>query len=307
LSSGLPPIHSFDRYWYLRRALLILAWFASGLMSAEGAVDLAEATRALYKGDAPRAQSLAEEYSKVHPASAAARLLIARAQMSQGDFGAAYRELQQVLHREPHNVDALYYLSKLCGILSQIEFRELYSLAPNSARVHQLLGESYQMQEDLPKAEEEFVQALAADPRSARVLVAMGDVKRAQSQCEEAIGFYRRAVEIEPRDYDGNYGLGACYLHQAKGETAIDWFRKAAAAEPDSAAARLALGITYMRTGKLPEAVAELKAAAALEPESRQAYVLMGQAYNKLNQPREAEQAFGKARALSQPARALEP
>jgi hypothetical protein len=52
----------------------------------------------------------------------------------------------------PHNVDALYYLSKVSGILSQIEFRELYSLAPNSARVHQLIGESYQMQEDLPKA-----------------------------------------------------------------------------------------------------------------------------------------------------------
>jgi len=307
LSSGLPPVHFFDRQRRLGRALLILVWFTRGLISAEGAADLAEATRALYKGDAPRAQSMAEEYSKAHPASAAARLLIARAEMSRGDFDAAYREIEEVLQREPHNVDALYYLSKLCGILSQIEFRELYSLAPNSARVHQLLGESYQMQEDLPKAEEEFVQALAANPQSARVLVALGDVKRAQSQCEEAIGFYRRAVEIEPHDYDGNYGLGACYLHQAKGETAIQWFRQAAAVEPDSAAARLALGITYMRTGKLPEAVAELKAAAALEPESRQAYVLMGQAYNKMNQPRESEQAFRKARALSQPARAREP
>ena len=47
--------------------------------------------------------------------------------------------------------------------------------------------------------------------------------------------------------------------------------------------------------------------ATVLEPESRQAYVLMGQAYNKLNQPREAEQAFRKARALAQPARAQEP
>jgi Tfp pilus assembly protein PilF len=307
LNSGLPPVHSFDRHCRLGRALLILVWCASGLISAEGAADLAEATRALYKGDAQGAQAMAEEYSKTHPASAAARLLIARAKMSQGDFEAAYRELEEVLQREPHNVNALYYLNKLCGILSQIEFRELYSVAPNSARVHQLLGESYQVQEDLPRAEEEFVQALAANPRSARVLVGLGDVKRAQSQCEEAIGFYKRAIEIEPRDYDGNYGLGACYLHQAKGETAIDWFRKAAAAEPDSAAVRLALGITYMRTGKLPEAVTELKAAAALEPESRQAYVLMGQAYNKMNQPRESEQAFRKARALSQPAKAQEP
>ena len=287
----------------MRYAALILA---SSLIAAEHA-DLAEATRALYKGDAVRAQSMAEEYAKAHPAFAAARLLIARAEMSQGNFDGAYREIQRVLQHEPHNVDALYYLSKLCGILSQIEFRALYSLAPNSARVHQLLGESYQMQEDLPKAEEEFAQALAANSRSVPVLVALGDVKRAQSQCDEAIGFYRRAVEIEPHDYDGNYGLGACYLHQAKGQTAIDWFRKAAAAEPDSAAARLALGITYMRTGKLPDAVAELKAAAALEPESRQAYVLMGQAYNKLNQPREAEQAFRKARMLSQPATGQEP
>ena len=70
---------------------------------------------------------------------------------------------------------------------------------------------------------------------------------------------------------------------------------------------RLALGITYMRTGKLQEALAELKTAAALEPESRQAYVLMGQAYNRMNQPRDAEQAFRKARALSQPAKAQEP
>ncbi len=280
--------------------------FAANLIAAERA-GLEQASRALYKGDAPRAQSIAEDYKKAHPASDAARLLIARAEMSQGNFDAAYREIQQVLRREPHSVDALYYLSKLCGILSQIQFHDLYSLAPNSARVHQLLGESYQMQEDLPKAEEEFVQALVVNPRSVPALVALGDVKRAQSMCDEAIGFYMRGVEIEPRNYDGNYGLGACYLHRAEGETAIHWFRKAAAVEPDSAAARLALGIAYMRTGKLPEAVVELKAAAALEPESRQAYVLMGQAYNKLNQQQEAEQAFRKARVLSQPSRAQVP
>ncbi len=288
----------------MRYALLM---FATNLLAAEGAVELAEATRALYTGDAPRAQSLAEDYRKAHPSSSAARLLIARAEMSRGDFSAAYVELDGVLRREPRNVDALYYLSKLCGILSQIEFRDLYSLAPDSARVHQLLGESYQAQEDLSKAQVEFAQALAANPRSVRVLTALGEVKRAQSLCDEAIGFYTRAAAIEPHDYDANYGLGACYLHQAKALTAIGWFRRAAAAEPDSAAARLALGIAYMRAGKLAEAVPELKAAAALEPESRQAYVLIGQVYHRLNQPRDAERAFRKARELSQPAGAQEP
>jgi len=283
----------------IRYAVLILA---SALLAAESEPDLAEATRALYRGDAARARSLAEEYGKTHPSSTRARLVAARAEMAQGDFQTAYRELAEVVRREPRHVDALYYLSKLCGILSQMEYRELYTLAPDSARVHQLLGESYQAQEDLPKAEEEFQQAMAANPRSERVLVALGDVKRAESLCEQAIVFYTRAVEIEPRDYDANYGLGACYLHQAKAQTAINWFRRAGEVEPDSAAARLALGIAYMRVGKLVEAVTELKAAAALEPESRQAYVLMGQAYHKLHQPREAEQAFRKARELAQAA-----
>ena len=281
--------------------------FTTGLLAAEGRAGLEEAARALYSGDAPRAQLLAEEYRKAHPSSAAARLLIARAEITRGDFRAAYGEIEGALHLEPRNVDALYYLSKLSGILSQIEFRELYFLAPDSARVHQLLGESYQAQEDLPKAEEEFAQALAANPKSPRVLVALGDVKRAQSLCDDAIGFYTRAAEIDSRDYDANYGLGACYLHQAKPQKAIGWFRRAVDAEPDSAAARLALGIAYMRIGKPADAVAELKAVIALEPESRQAYVLMGQAYNRMNQTHDAEQAFRKARELTGPAEAPEP
>ena len=101
--------------------------FATALMAAEGAAELTEATRALYSGDAPRAQSLVEEYRKAHPASAAARLLIARAEMTRGDFHAAYGELVEILQLEPRNLDGLYYLSKLSGILSQIEFRDLYS------------------------------------------------------------------------------------------------------------------------------------------------------------------------------------
>jgi Tfp pilus assembly protein PilF len=288
----------------MRYAMLM---FATGLLAAESVAGLEEATHFLYTGDAQRAQLLAEKYSKAHPSSTAARLLIARAEMARGDFQAAYQELARDVRLEPRNVDALYYLSKLSGILSQIEFRELYSMAPDSARVHQLLGESYQAQDNLPKAEEEFAQALAANPKSPRVLVALGDVKRVQSLCDEAITLYTRAVDVEPGDYDASYGLGACYLYQANAPAAIGWFRRAAAAEPDSAAARLALGVAYMRTGKLAEAVAELKAAVALEPESRQAYVLIGQAYNKMNQPREAEQAFRKARDLSGPAGAQEP
>jgi tetratricopeptide (TPR) repeat protein len=279
----------------MRFCILIVA---TALVAAEQAPELAEATRAFYRGDISAAQSAAAAYLKSNPASSAAQLLVARAEMVRGNFQAAYRELEQIVRREPRNADALYYFSKLCGILSHVEYQQLYELAPESARVHQLLGESYQAQQNLPKAEEEFRKALEANPRSVRVLAALGDVKRAQGDFEQAVSYYSRAVKVEPRDYDATYGLGAAYLYRQEPEKAIDWFRRALALEAKSTAARLALGDAYLRAGKPAEAVIELKAVVALELGSAQAYVLLARAYQKLERPREADEAFQKARVL---------
>jgi tetratricopeptide (TPR) repeat protein len=272
--------------------------FATALAAAEQAPELTEATRAFHRGDMDAARSAATGYLKLHPASSEAQLLVARTEMVRGDLQAAYRELEQIVRREPRNADALYYFSKLCGILSHVEYQQLYELAPESGRVHQLLGESYQAQGNLPKAEEEFRKTLEANPRSVRVLVALGDVKRAQGDFDEAVSLYSRAIKIEPREYDAAYGLGVAYLFRQEPKTAIDWFRRSLALEPNSTAARLALGDAYMRVGKLEEAVTELKAVVALERGAAQAYVLLARAYQKLDRPREADEAFQKARVL---------
>ena len=270
-----------------------------GLILAEEVPQLTEATHALYRGDVQHAQDLAHQFLHDHPSSVPGRILLARAEMANGDFQSAYRDFEQVVRREPTNTDALYYLGKICGMLSQVEYQRLYAMAPDSPRVHQLLGESYQAKEDLPKAEEEFVKALHANPRSVRVLVALGDVKRTQNQYEDAASYYRQAAEISPGDYDANYGLGATYLYRQDPDKAIGWFRRALAAEPDSVAARLALGDAFLRAGKAAEAVTELKAVAQ-SAQSSQAYALLGRAYQKLGQTQEAAQAFAKARQLLQ-------
>ena len=266
---------------------------------AEEVPQLTEATRALYRGDLQHAGDLAHQFLQEHPSSSSARILLARTEMSRGDFLSAYRDFELVVRRDPKNADALYYFGKLCGMLSQAEYQRLYAIAPDSPRVHQLLGESYQAREDWPKSEEEFGKALHANPRSVRVLVALGDVKRAQNQFEDAASYYRQASEINPGDYDANYGLGATYLYGQQPDKAIAWFRLALAAEPDSLAARLALGDAYLRAGKAAEAVTELKAVSQ-SAQSSQAYALLGRAYQKLGQTQEAAQAFAKARQLLQ-------
>ncbi len=260
---------------------------------------LEEIKRAFYRDDYPRAASLAGQYLKKNPRSTKARILLARAEMAQGKYEPAYKRLKEAVAAEPGNIDALYYLGVVAGILSQSEYERLYALAPDSARVHQLLAESHQAGENTAEAEKEYRAALAANPRSVEVLVALGDLKRSQSDFDEAGKLYSRALEFEPRNYDGIYGLGVCHSFRQEQPRAIEYFRRALYIQPDSAPARLALGFSLTRTGQWESAVTELRAAVALEPKMRQAYYLLGQSYQRLGRSQEAQEAFKKVEELS--------
>jgi tetratricopeptide (TPR) repeat protein len=141
----------------------------------------------LHQGRFEQAASLAEKALKHDPRSTAARIVLAQANLAQGRFLPAYQQLREALRIDAKNVDALYYLGQLCNLLSQVEYQALYALAPDSARVHQLQAELYQLQENKAKAEEEYQAGLKSNPRSLEVLVALADLNRSQSRYDEAL------------------------------------------------------------------------------------------------------------------------
>jgi tetratricopeptide (TPR) repeat protein len=95
-------------------------------------------------------------------------------------------------------------------VLAQAEYGRLFALAPGSARAHQLLGKSYELQERKAEAEAELKAAVEAGPPSVEVLVALGDLARARLSFAEARAYYTRAAELAPDDYDALYGIGVC-------------------------------------------------------------------------------------------------
>ncbi len=164
------------------------------------ASEIAEGTRALYQGDFEKARTLAMKYIEAHPESADARILLARAEISNGQFATAYEALRKALDLDPGNMDALYYLEKLCMILSQTEFQRLMELAPDSFRAHQLTAESYLARHQNNEAEKEFLAALKARPDSVAVLDALGELLRSEFKFDAALEFYARAKKLAPRD-----------------------------------------------------------------------------------------------------------
>jgi len=278
--------------------LLVLA-LPDALMGQQADL-LSESRKALYQNEFARSATLASRFLKTHPADSKGLVLLARAEMAQGKLEAAYRTFLRALRANPKDIDALYYLGRLCRALAVSYFEKLYTTAPDSARVHQFFAEADWLRQDLGKAEEEYKAALRNDPQLVEVLNALGELKQRQYKFAEAIDYYSRAAAVRPRDYDSAYGLGSCFLYLQQPDQALEHLKRAISIDPSSSPARLALGDAYLRMGRAQDAVAELKAAVGLNPSMRQAYVLLARSYNKLGQSQEARAALAKAQELLQ-------
>jgi protein O-GlcNAc transferase len=285
--------------FFLRSAWFLPLLTALSAYSSDHSLALRESTRALYRRDYLQAAQIAEKRLRQQPADAPVRVILGRVHLAQGNFRAAFDQLKRALAADPHNIDALYYLSLTARQMSQEEYQRLFALAPDSERVHQLLAEAALAAQDPSEAEREFKNALNLNPHSSEVLVKLAELKRSQSKFDEAIDYYLKAEHVGELNYDIAYGLGACYTYRQEYRTAAEWLRKAVDLAPDSAAGQFALGNVLFQSGQYEASIPMLKISLQLEPGMKQAYFLLGRAYAKLGRQAEAQAAFNKLDQLS--------
>jgi protein O-GlcNAc transferase len=283
--------------WRTCSLFLLLATNCANAFGQASALN--QSTQALYRGDYTKASELATAHLRRFPNDAAVRVILARVEFAQGEFPQAFEDLRKALASDPKNVDALYYLSLTARELSQLESRRLFSLAPESDLVHQMLGEAALTAENKSEAEEQFQRALKANPRSIEVLIELAELERSQWKFAEAITYYTQAEPFDPLNSEIAYGLGVCYTYTQEYPRAIEWLQKAVTLAPDSAPGRFALGRALFHQGQFAAAIPELKAALQREPRMKEAYVLLGRAYSKLGRPEEAKAALQKLDELN--------
>ena len=280
------------------RATITLALLAFAATAADQPASLARCQVELDREDYASATREAQALLRVHPDSVPARVLLARAYMGVNNGTAALSELHSALQREPDSIDALYYLSKLAGVMSIQEFGVVGRDAPDSARMHQIRAEILEAQQDVDGAEREYLVALKKRPGTAYIMNALGDLKRHDKQYVEALRWYEKVIAKDPDNYDALYGAGASYqlLHQAD---ALPLFRRALKADPSSIAAKIALGEALLQANNTAEAVTFLEQAARAEPNFRRLQYLLGRAYQLAGRNEEARLAFERSRALA--------
>lgn len=294
-----PRVEGFFVKYLIHGALMVTLFSAAAVPGLGQRPEiLQEGIEAFYAGRVTEARLLIEGYLRLNPEDPAARILLARALATAGENEQAFLELKQVLEKDPENVDALFYLGALTAALSQAEYSRLHEMAPDSARVHQLLGDSFRARRSFKEAEQEYVAALAAQPDLVEVIVELGDLKREQGDFESSATYYDRALTIDADNYRALYGLGVCSRFRQNNQEAITYYRRSIEIAPGYAPAYLALGTSLIQEGDYENAVATLLTAIELEPGMDQAYFQLGRAYQALGETAKADQAFEKARQL---------
>ena len=116
----------------MSQSTAVLSLLAFAATSRRPAGEPRSAAKSSWTVESSAATREAQAFLRAHPDSVPARILLARAYMGVNDGTAALSQLHSALLRDPDSIDALYYLSKLAGVMSIQEFE---SRGPQCSRL----------------------------------------------------------------------------------------------------------------------------------------------------------------------------
>ena len=164
------------------------------------------------------------------------------AQLKIGKYAEAAANLEAALAKRPGDVDLMYYLGRASGLLSQQTFEELRATDPESARAHQILGETYAVLHNTAAAEQQFGEALRLRPTTPGVHLELAELYASASQWDKAEKEFRAEARLQPGDAEAAFRLGNALLQLGKVKEARHELERASGLAPGMADVLYTLG-----------------------------------------------------------------
>jgi tetratricopeptide (TPR) repeat protein len=140
-------------------------------------------------------------------------------------------------------------------------YREALKLDPKIPGLHFELAEMLHASSspaEQEQAEAEYQAALAVNPFDEKAEFRLGDIASRRGNVQEAYAHYSRAVQLQPNDAEANLSLAKMLMQMNQPEKAQPLFERAVQLDPTSATAHYRLSTLYRQTGRTEDADKEL-------------------------------------------------
>ncbi|HVT91497.1 MAG TPA: tetratricopeptide repeat protein [Bryobacteraceae bacterium] len=240
-----------------------------------------------------------------------AGLELVRSYSESGLAAQAAPVLDRLAKLDPRNPQVLYAMYRLHADLSSAALRQLAEDDPDSAWVHEVLGQNYMAQERYAGAVREFRLAVERGPQLTGLHYQLGEALFAAERSEEnrvlAEKEFLAELKMNPGDAGSLYQLGEIAIERSKLSEAKSLFSRAIALRPEMAEAHAGLGKVLDQEGDAAGAIRELEQAAQLAPNARTTHYKLAQLYRAQGRAADADRELALFRKLAEFERATQP
>lgn len=233
-----------------------------------------------------------------------------------GDIHDAVSEAEDVVSRDPDNLDARRLLGRiylrsigdLQGApqsqadtvirLATEEYQQIVRLDPSSVEDHLLLGRLYRLNGETAKAESEFNTAVKLQPSSEDAVTTLGLLYNEEGDPGRALNILQ-AVPDADRTPRIDSVLGYTYEQKKDYAHAIEAYRKAVDLDGDDLDAVRGLAENLLNDNQTDAALEQYKKIAAADPQDAETLLHMAEIYRGDGQFEKALDTLNKAQAIA--------
>ncbi|MGI9107216.1 MAG: tetratricopeptide repeat protein [Pyrinomonadaceae bacterium] len=247
------------------------------------------------------AQKALERAVSLSPGDARARMWLGVALMGAGKHMEAAQHLDMAAQLAPDDLDVLYHRGRVHLKLSQESYGRMFKVDPKSARVHQVLAQSFEESGREADAIAEYELAIKLAPTSPGIREALGSLYWKTADLDKAEELFLKELELDPHNTLAMYKLGSIRVERGKPEQGLPLLESAVKQNPAEIDAYYYLGKAQGLLGQPETAIVNLQKVAAGKPSGQlveSAYYQLSQVYRKAGRLAEARTAIEEFQKL---------
>jgi tetratricopeptide (TPR) repeat protein len=211
-------------------------------------------------------------------------ILLAKAQVSLGDYGSAQKFSVRAIELDSTNTEAQIVYARVLTQFQGLEtgvlyLKDLISKFSYTIDFRLALADLLREQERASQAQKIYEQLVDADPRNRKARIGLGQSYQAQAMFDKALKQYLSASVTDPSDVEGLFRAGLLYIDIRKYSDAIVQLKRALTVNPLYPRLHHYIGQAYYQNGDYEHALSSALEERKINPNLADSYILAADIY----------------------------